>query len=459
MGIQVNNVNFEYLVELNELKSTAESASLHDSTRKQKGSGWFVSAFLVVNAALGAGLLTLPAAYHQAGGVLTAVIVQSVLLVFVVLTVLIIAYCSDIKGSNTYQDAVLSLCGPKAQLACAVCVSLFCFGMCITLLIIIGDQWEIFFLRVSHDHYCRTKPFYMTRAFTISVTSILFILPLCFPKRIDFLKYTSVVGVIGILYVAGLVAVKFFLPHRIPENVATRPRSWIDVFYVVPQICFAYQCHISSIPIYSCMAKRNMREFSKTVTLAMILCVLIYTVTAALGYLQFGDSITADILLSFNPTAEVMVAVVLVAVKTYTTYPILCFCGKAALDTVWKIFRKTAPDEISYGENLRRIITTLVWFTLTVLLSIYTPNIGVVIEILGSLAAMFIFVFLGMCLLRTMQNKIESGEQQAGTFLVLRGTAVVLVVVGVFIFGLTLSQAIMQDVRGVQPDSSKFNCR
>ncbi|XP_059158339.1 sodium-coupled neutral amino acid transporter 7-like [Physella acuta] len=313
---------------LNELKPLAVSSSSANSTASKKGSGWFVSAFLVVNTTLGAGLLNFPMAYHQAGGVLAAVIVQSVLMVFVVIAIFIMCYCSDTKGSNTYQDVVLSICGPKAQLACAISIAITCFCTCITFLIIISDQWEIIFLNISYDHYCNTQPFYMTRTFIISSTSIAFILPICFPKRIDFLRYASIVGVIGILYVVGLVTIKYFLPHDNQGIIATRPHSWLDVFLVVPQICFSYECHVGIVPIYSCMGKRNIREFSKTVTLAMILCIITYTVTATLGYLQFGNNITNDILLSFNPTAEVMVAVVLVAVKTYTTYPIFCFLGK-----------------------------------------------------------------------------------------------------------------------------------
>lgn len=42
------------------------------------GSSWFSSVFLVVNAALGAGLLNFPDAYQQAGGVLIAVLIQAV---------------------------------------------------------------------------------------------------------------------------------------------------------------------------------------------------------------------------------------------------------------------------------------------------------------------------------------------------------------------------------------------
>lgn len=441
-----------------ELKSILGADSSQSTVKVKTGSGWFVSAFLVVNAALGAGLLNFPIAYHQAGGVFSAVVVQSFFLVFIVMALLILGYCSDIKKCNTYQDVVHSVCGPYAQFACAITVALYCFGTCITFLIIIGDQWELFFLQVAHDLYCGSNPIYMSRAFIITVTSFIFILPLCFPRRIDFLKYASIVGVIGIMYVVGLVTIKYFLPHDNPGVISTHPKSWIDVFLVVPDICFAYQCHVSIIPIYSCMGKRNMREFSKTVTLAMILCILTYTVTAALGYLQFGDSITNDILLSFKPTSEVMVAVVLIAVKTYTTYPILCFCGKAAFDCMWGMFWRMSPEELLHKDNVRRITTTLVWFTSTLLLSIFIPNIGVVIQILGAFAAVFIFIFPGLCLLKTMQNRIESGIKQPFRVHFLKFFAMIFLVVGTFIFGLTLSQAIMKDIQGAKADASNYTC-
>ncbi|XP_059158344.1 sodium-coupled neutral amino acid transporter 7-like [Physella acuta] len=443
---------------LNGLNEPKPLPGCNSSAAKKTGSGWFVSAFLVVNATLGAGILNFPMAYHQAGGVLAAVIVQTVLMVFVVIAIYIVCYCADTKGSNTYQDVVLSICGPKAQLACAISIAITEFCTCITFLIVISDQWEIIFLNLSYDLYCNSNPFYMTRAFIITVTSIVFILPFCFSKRIDYLNYASIIGVIGIFYVVGLVAIKYFLPHENQGVITTRPHSWIDVFLVVPQICFSYECHVCIVPIYSCMAKRNMREFSKTVTLAMILSALIYTFTATLGYLQFGDNVTNDILLSFNPTAEVMVAVVLLAVKAYTTYPIFCFLGKSAFDTVWGMFWKMSPEEILHREKTRRVIITLVWFTLTLLFSIYIPNIGVAVEILGAYMAVFIFVFPGLCLLKTMQNRIETGEKQPKTVHVLKGIAIAFLIVGVFIFGLTLSQSIMKDIRGVKPDSSIFTC-
>ncbi|XP_059158345.1 sodium-coupled neutral amino acid transporter 7-like [Physella acuta] len=422
------------------------------------GSGWIRSAFLLVNATLGAGLLNFPMAYHQAGGVLTAMTVQSICVAVMVLTVFIMGYCATVKGSNTYQDVVLSLCGPKAQLACAVCILLHCFVFCISFLIIIGDQWELFFFKVAQDIYCTTHPIYMRRAFIISVTAVVLILPLCFTKRIDFLIYTSIAGVISSLYLAMLVTTKYFLPHDTPDTITTEPRSWVDIFLVLPNVCLGYDCHIEIIAIYSCMAKRNMREFSKTVTLALIVCIVFYTLTAALGYLQFGDDIANDILLSFKPTAEVMVAVVLVAVKVCTSYPIICYCGKTAFETVWRMFWKMSPEDMLYSEKTRRVITTLVWFTLTLISSVFVPNIGVAIQILGGLSAFCVFVFPGLCLLKLMQSRTETVEKQAMKHHILTGTAVVLVIVGVFLLGQISVQVIVKNIQGETTDSSRFTC-
>ncbi|KAK7114363.1 sodium-coupled neutral amino acid transporter 7-like [Littorina saxatilis] len=424
--------------------------------QRQKGSSWLSSAFLVVNAALGAGLLNFPQAYHQAGGVVVAIVIQSVFLVFIVVAIFTLGYSSDKKQSENYQDTVFAVCGTKARNACALSILLYCFGTCITFLIIIGDQWEEFFLFVDKSTFCNDSPIYMNRTFTIIVTSCLFIMPMIYPQRIDFLIYASMIGVVGILYVVGLVTIKYFLPHPEPGPVKTSPDSWIDVFLVVPDICFAYQCHVSIIPIYSCMEKRNLKEFSKTVTLAMILCVLTYTVTAALGYLMFGDKITSDILLSFQPDVPTLIAVILIAVKTYTTYPILLFCGRAAFDCLWIALWKMTDEQIIARERPRRLTVSTIWFAITLLLAVFIPNIGVVIQILGAFAAIFIFIFPGMCLLKVM---VEREETTRWVKFILY-FSIAFIVLGAFIFGLTLTQALMADIKnhGAKADKSRFTC-
>ena len=99
--------------------------------------------------------------------------------------------------------------------------------------------------------------------------------------------------------------------------------NWLQVL-----VCWYFQCHVSVVPIYSCLKKRNLCEFSKTALLAILICVLTYTGTASFGYLTFGSRINEDILLSYEPSTDVLVAVILIAAKMYTTYPILLFVGR-----------------------------------------------------------------------------------------------------------------------------------
>lgn len=100
------------------------------------------------NPNLGAGVLNFPSAFHQAGGVVTGGLVQLSMLVFIIPALLILAYCSDWNGSNTLQDVLSFTWGKRAEKLTAFCTALYCFGTCITFLIIIGDQYDR-----SKDYY------------------------------------------------------------------------------------------------------------------------------------------------------------------------------------------------------------------------------------------------------------------------------------------------------------------
>jgi len=88
------------------------------------------------------------------------------------------------------------------------------------------------------------------------------------------------------------------------------------------------QCHISLVPIFACTRDRRLLNFLKTIIVSLVLCILSYTVTASFGYLTFGAHIRADVLSSYTPTPDVLLAVIIIAIKMYTTYPILLYVGR-----------------------------------------------------------------------------------------------------------------------------------
>lgn len=401
------------------------------------GSSWFASGFLVINAALGAGLLNFPAAYNDAGGITVALSIQVFLMVFIVVALFILAYCSDVARAATYQDVVYSICGRGMYIVCSLCIVLYCFGTCITFLIIIGDMLDRLFLAVAGVTFCHT--WYMNRSFTMTTSCIILVLPMCFPKRIDFLKYASFLGFSGVIYLILLVVCKYYLSPINPGPIATGPDDIIQVFNVVPAICFGYQCHVSVIPIYSCMAKRSLPEFAKVVTMALIACIATYSIGAVYGYWTFGADVEPDILESYVPDGPVLAGIFMFAAKTYTTYPILLFCGRAGVESLRNIIFPGQTDSARY-ERVRRYIITIIWFGSNTVLALFIPNIGIVIQLLGCLAAAFIFLFPGICLLHVGLTRLETKRTVKSNFIVF--VAGFFIVFGAFMFGIVLVQAV-----------------
>ena len=136
----------------------------------------------------------------------SAVIVQSVLLVFIMAALIILASTSDIKQSLTLQDVMFTVAGRAGRLTTSIIVAVYTFGTCITFLIIIGDQFDRAFYSLIGHEFC--DRWYLNRDFIVPTTSLFLILPLCYTKRIDFLKYASILGVFTIIYVVSIAVLQ-----------------------------------------------------------------------------------------------------------------------------------------------------------------------------------------------------------------------------------------------------------
>jgi len=435
--------------------------------QETQGTSWYLAVFLVVNAALGSAFLNFPSAFDQAGGVLAALSVQSLLLLIASGTLIILAYCSDVSKATTYQDVVQGILGSKFGIFCSFTIVVYCIGTCITFFIIIGDQWDRFFYSYTKDVlFCHH--FYMNRRFTIIVSSLVFILPLCYSKRIDFLKYVSAAGVLANIYLDFLQVYLYYTGDYVSKRgpIKTSPKHWTDLFLVAPTIFFGYQCHVSAVPIYSCLKRRTVTEFLKTVLTAMGVCAVTYSVAATYGYWTFGSNVDPDILSNYDADDPLVLAGLLaMAFKTYTTYPLLIFCGRTGIDSILARFTKLAPDVWEAQEKKRRILTVTIWFTFTLAIALFVPSIDFVIPLLGAFAAGFIVLFPGVSLLELALCQKEAGSSEMDVVTVdselsnnetrvsvvrpsakttfLYASAIFLIVFGAFMLGIIVTNGIM----------------
>lgn len=65
------------------------------------------------------------------------------------------------------------------------------------------------------------------------------------------------------------------------------------------------------------------------------------------------------------------------------------------MEGLWLRYKGMPVEEDVDRERRRRVLQTLVWFLLTLLLALFIPDIGKVISVIGGLAACFIFIFPG----------------------------------------------------------------
>ncbi|TRY54576.1 hypothetical protein DNTS_001577 [Danionella cerebrum] len=419
----------------------------NQADERRGGTSLLGAVFIVVNAALGAGLLNFPAAFNMAGGVTAGVTLQMCMMVFIITGLVILAYCSQVSNETTYQEVIRAVCGKALGVICELAIAVYTFGTCIAFLIIIGDQLDKLIGAISQETEMEVNSnWYTDRKFTISLTAMLVILPLSIPKEIGFQKYASTLSVIGTWYVTIIIIIKYIWPDKdvSPGIIPVRPSSWTDVFNAMPTICFGFQCHVSSVPVFNSMKKPEIRPWWLVVTISMVICLFVYTGTGVCGFLSFGASVSQDVLMSY-PSNDVAVAIAraFIIVCVVTSYPILHFCGRAVLEGLWLRFKGEEVETDVAKERRRRILQTLVWFCLTLILALFIPDIGRVISLIGGLAACFIFVFPGLCLI---QAKLSECDVRSASWNGMLAYGVTMVTIGAFIFGQTTANAIYKDI-------------
>ena len=117
------------------------------------------------------------------------------------------------------------------------------------------------------------------------------------------------------LYLVGLVVYEYYSGKYVPGPIKPGPDHFTDVFLAVPTLCFGYQCHFSVIPIYSCMQSRTVKSFALVTTIAIIISVAFYTLTAVFGYLTFGSLVNEDILMSYDGSGPVYAGMYIMVLK------------------------------------------------------------------------------------------------------------------------------------------------
>lgn len=145
------------------------------------------------------------------------------------------------RGSSSFF-ALSLITYPNASVFFDLAIAIKCFGVGVSYMIIIGDLMPG--VALGFAEHADELPYLVDRHFWITAF-MLFIIPLSFLKRLDSLKYTSIIALVSIGYLIVLVIYHFAVdPHADPSNV--RVITWagpVATLSALPVVTFAYTCH------------------------------------------------------------------------------------------------------------------------------------------------------------------------------------------------------------------------
>ncbi|XP_065913738.1 sodium-coupled neutral amino acid transporter 7-like isoform X2 [Dysidea avara] len=309
----------------------------------------------------------------------------------------------------------------------------------------------------DHDHKPLSEEWYFDRRVSTPLLSIVFILPLLMLKNIGSLSYTSFIGFLSSLYISLVVVVKYFLiddDYLNCKNDSDLERncqsSWTIAATSVSFACTAYECHVSSVPVYFGLKRRSVKRYSVVAITVMSSCLIVYSVTGLFGYLTFNSRtcISGDVLRNYCPRdIPISIARIMIVVSLITLYPITCYVGRSSFDSILIELVTAVKHRSMLSERVQTIrfrLEAIGWFLFTLTLAIFIPDIVVVMRPLGGLASMFMLTFPGLCLLNLLLNNLVQITSQL-LRLLLYIVATTYIAFGCYILGSSVTYSIMSE--------------
>ncbi|KAI9758766.1 MAG: hypothetical protein M4579_002869 [Chaenotheca gracillima] len=331
--------------------SMTSSSRRRQYSRGKKDAGvvgqasWLSSIVNLLNTIIGAGVLAMPLALSHMGILLGVFVIiwAGITSAFGLYLQTRCARFLD-RGSASFF-ALSQITYPNAAVIFDAAIAIKCFGVGVSYLIIIGDLMPGVVKAFSEDG--GGLLFLVDRHFWITA---LLVIPLSFLRRLDSLKYTSVVALISIGYLVILVVYHFAKGDTLQYRGTLHIIRWggaIPTLSSFPVIVFAYTCHQNMFSILNEIKNNSPRSTTSVVGASIGSAGFIYLLVAITGYLSFGDNVGGNVVRMYGPSAASTIAKVAIVILFVFSYPLQVHPCRASVDAVLKwrpIKRKSSGD-------------------------------------------------------------------------------------------------------------------
>jgi amino acid permease len=450
--------------------------------------------FNLVKSIIGAGVLSLPAgialmADNGASSTSSGILLSTSSMLIALMggisayTFSLIARVCKMTNSNTYADCWKATKGQSLAWIVALSSTLDCFAGNLTYSMVLADTFRqlfsyLFELGGSSGKYAAlfaTLNAYNSRTRVLLVLTATILMPLCCVKNLSSLAPFSLVGILGMIYTAFVIGLRYFdgsykLPNgrfladlgAVPSFAGAgsssagsmllplrNPKSLI----LVSMLSTAYIAHFNAPKFYRELkdADSQPKRFHLgVVASSFAVSVLFYAIVSALGYLTFGAA-TEGMILSNYSTKDVLVSLSRFAVglSLIFSYPLL-FVGlrEGIVDLINQITpllrsNKTTPQKQLVLTDKQSNRVTVGMVSLITMLALKITDLTFVASMSGALlgtSLIFIFPPLMFRSALTMESE-RTSTPFTGLQTFERRLCSIIVGLGVFIAGVGAKMA------------------
>ncbi|ORX82679.1 hypothetical protein BCR32DRAFT_267463 [Anaeromyces robustus] len=355
----MNNLEYETLndtenLELNDLNEVRPNTS-----KSKNETGTTISSIITLsNTLLGSGMLAMPAALASSGlclGIINIAVFGGGAL----FGLWLLTRCATYTGRNSSFFSLSMITFPQASIFFDLAISIKCFGVSVSYLIIVGDLMPMVTLGLFPNTPINSV--LLTREFWITV-AILVVIPLAFMRKLDSMRHTSFISLLAIVYLLFIVVYYYLVPFNasndIKESEIKLSRRNInsemnssypqvspkieyfifsmDYFKNLPIFVFAFTCHQNILSVYNEMKDNRQKNVNKIITSSIVFGMVLYWIVGICGYLTFGDKTESNIISMYPSTSNIILFGQLsMVIMVILSYPLQMFPCRLSLDKVF----------------------------------------------------------------------------------------------------------------------------
>ena len=409
---------------------------------------FFTAVFNLMNAILGAGIVGLPYAASNLGYIFFGIMIIIVGLIALYDIDLLLRLCKRLGTTSYEKIAVLSYGNFGKIYTCLVIFLHTLFAMCGFMFMVRYEGPPLIEGIIGYEKTCEGdddltgKPWYLNGTYLVFITIIGIVAPLASLKNIDFLGYTSGLGMFCMLaFTAVVIVYKFLITcpvtaydgaqdffetfsnissnsgnseensnsnctvedlyedyaiefYDLAQNQTCGAKSFTwtgQSVYALPNMLFAFQCHASCLPIYAELPKKSIKLMMKISFTAISAVLIIYCLCSYFAYFTWYNVTMEEVLMmytSLNPSDPlIIIARLCILICVILSAPLLHYpCRKSVIKLFWK-------DDVEFSW-IRHLLIMICILILVTVLVILLPGIQVIFGYAGAITANSLMLIL-----------------------------------------------------------------